>query len=223
MICVRKRLLSFVPCPDSPCAVCGNLAMNEEFGEDLVKAYSCVIKSLVARCEDKESHHGTSKFHSTRLPSISIDDYVKRIAHYFQCSYECFVCSLAYIDLLLQNKSFVLNAYSIHRVILVTVMEGAKFYDDSFFNNEVYAKIGGVPVEELNHLELEFVFLIGFSLVIAPEEYQRIHNDLFRHCRMICHSCHFLCIPYLQCSGPSHTLCYSTHCLSNNQEPTTSM
>lgn len=26
--------------------------MNEEFGEDLVKAYSCVIKSLVARCED---------------------------------------------------------------------------------------------------------------------------------------------------------------------------
>ena len=68
-------------------------------------------------------------------------------------------------------------------------MEGAKFYDDSFFNNEVYAKIGGVPVEELNHLELEFVFLIGFSLVIAPEEYQRIHNDLFRHCRMICHSC----------------------------------
>ena len=52
MICVGKRLLSFVPCPDSPCAVCGNLAMNEEFGEDLVKAYSCVIKSLVARCED---------------------------------------------------------------------------------------------------------------------------------------------------------------------------
>ena len=52
MICVRKRLLSFVPCPDSPCAVCGNLAMNEEFGEDLGKAYSCVIKSLVARCED---------------------------------------------------------------------------------------------------------------------------------------------------------------------------
>ena len=43
-----------------------------------------------------------------------------RISHYFQCSYECFVCSLAYIDLLLQNKSFVLNAYSIHRVILVT-------------------------------------------------------------------------------------------------------
>ena len=68
-------------------------------------------------------------------------------------------------------------------------MEGAKFYDDSFFNNEVYAKIGGVPVEELNHLELEFVFLIGFSLVIAPEEYQRIHNDLFRHCRTICHPC----------------------------------
>ena len=42
------------------------------------------------------------------------------------------------------------------------VMAAAKFYDDSFFNNELYARIGGVSVDELNALELEFVFLINF-------------------------------------------------------------
>ncbi|KNB44295.1 PREG-like protein [Blastocystis sp. subtype 4] len=112
--------------------------MDDEYGESLVKAYICVIKSLVSRCEDvaKSSHNSTSKFHSTRIPSISIDDYVE--------SYECFVCSLAYIDLLLQNPGFVLNGYSVHRVVLTTVMEAAKFYDDSFFNNELYARVGGV-------------------------------------------------------------------------------
>ena len=68
-------------------------------------------------------------------------------------------------------------------------MEAAKFYDDSFFNNELYARVGGVSVDELNDLELEFVFLVSFSLVISPEEYQKIHNELFRHCRDICRQC----------------------------------
>ena len=43
-----------------------------------------------------------------------------RIYKYFQCSHECYVCSLVYIDLLLQNDHFVLNDYSIHRIILTT-------------------------------------------------------------------------------------------------------
>ena len=133
-----------------PSSVLDLLIMDDEYGESLVKAYICVIKSLVSRCEDKSSHNSTSKFHSTRIPSISIDDYVERIMKYFQCSYECFVCSLAYIDLLLQNPGFVLNGYSVHRVVLTTVMEAAKFYDDSFFNNELYARVGGVSVDELN-------------------------------------------------------------------------
>ena len=56
------------------------------------------------------------------------------------------------------------------------VMAAAKFYDDSFFNNELYARIGGVSVDELNALELEFVFLINFSLLITQEEFQKYYN-----------------------------------------------
>ena len=130
-----------------------------------------------------------------------------RIKKYFQCSYECFVCSLAYIDLMIQNPHFVLNAYSIHRTILTTyfqqpqlifsLVEAAKFYDDSFFNNELYARIGGVPVDEMNSLELEFVFLINFSLLITPEVYQKFYNELLVHCKTICSSCRRLplCLP----------------------------
>ena len=116
----------------------------------------------------------------------------RRITKYFQCSYECFVCSLSYIDMLLADH-FVLNAFSVHRTILVSwaflkwvrssVMEAAKFYDDCFFNNEFYARVGGVPVEELNALEMDFLFAIHFSLIVPLDAYQELHNELFLHWR----------------------------------------
>ena len=130
---------------------------------------------------------------------VCLDWLTSRIQKYFQCSYECFVCSLAYIELLLRNQQFVLNSYSIHRVILTTynrnlvlmssMVAAAKFYDDSFFTNDLYARIGGVPVDEMNNLELDFVFLINFSLLITPEEYQKFYNELFTHCMSICSHC----------------------------------
>ena len=197
--------------------------MNDEYGGDLVQAYICIVNRLVSCSQDTESHASSSHFHSLKVPSISVESYVLRIKKYFQCSYECFVCSLAYIDLMIQNPHFVLNAYSIHRTILTTLVEAAKFYDDSFFNNELYARIGGVPVDEMNSLELEFVFLINFSLLITPEVYQKFYNELLVHCKTICSSCHHLHLPYLDlvqpCAKPSY-LCYSNKRCSDDARAT---
>ena len=74
-------------------------------------------------------------------------------------------------------------------VLRSSMVAAAKFYDDSFFTNDLYARIGGVPVDEMNNLELDFVFLINFSLLITPEEYQKFYNELFTHCMSICSHC----------------------------------
>lgn len=68
-------------------------------------------------------------------------------------------------------------------------MSAAKFYDDSFYNNEIYARIGGVLPEELNDLELEFMFLINFTLTISQNEFYRYYCELYSHCDSICSSC----------------------------------
>lgn len=68
-------------------------------------------------------------------------------------------------------------------------MSAAKFYDDNFFTNELYARVGGISVMELNTLELEFVFLINFSLSISQKEFQKYYNELFTHCDSICSLC----------------------------------
>ena len=57
-------------------------------------------------------------------------------------------------------------------------MLAAKFFDDQCYNNTYYAKIGGVPRNEMGILELEFLFLVNFSLYLDPNEYQKYHTEL---------------------------------------------
>lgn len=53
-------------------------------------------------------------------------------------------------------------------------MLAAKFFDDQYFNNAYYAKVGGVPCHEINSLEVEFLFMINFSLFVTTGEYEQV-------------------------------------------------
>lgn len=49
---------------------------------------------------------------------------------------------------------------------------------DVFYTNSRYAKVGGLPPHELNQLELQFLLLNDFRLVIPTDEMQRYGNRL---------------------------------------------
>ena len=57
-------------------------------------------------------------------------------------------------------------------------MLAAKFFDDYFYNNAFYAKLGGVASIEMNSLELEFLQLLNSSLFVSPEVYFKYHAEL---------------------------------------------
>lgn len=46
----------------------------------------------------------------------------------------------------------------------------SKFFSDVFYTNSRYAKVGGLPLVELNHLELQFLLLNDFRLAVPLEE-----------------------------------------------------
>jgi len=52
-----------------------------------------------AQCERQDNtQHCLRVFYSSRAPDVSIEDYVLRLWKYFQCSEECFVVALVYLD-----------------------------------------------------------------------------------------------------------------------------
>ena len=86
--------------------------------------------------------------------------------------------ALVYIDRLIQRNSLLLTSLNVHRIIITAVMLAAKFFDDQYFNNAYYAKVGGVPLGEVNALELDFLFSINFSLHTPTDVFEKYYAEL---------------------------------------------
>ena len=89
--------------------------------------------------------------------------------------------ALIYIDRLIRRNNFLLTELNVHRVVITAVLLAAKFFDDAYYNNAYYAKVGGVLVSEMNGLEVDFLFRIHFSLHVTPELFHKYRAELMSH------------------------------------------
>jgi len=153
-------------------------------GQAIVQVLATVLERLVsANSHISSSHQEDTKFHAARAPAIGVLQYLERIQKYAACSKECFIFALIYIDRFIQRNHFVLTDLNVHRVVITAVLLAAKFFDDAYYNNAYYAKVGGVLTSEMNTLECEFLFKIDFSLRVVPEEFEKYSAELIAHSR----------------------------------------
>lgn len=152
-------------------------------GLAIVRVLSAVLDRLVhANATVARSDPGqVTKFHAMKAPGIAIEQYLERIHKYASCSNECFILALIYIDRLIQRNNFLLTELNVHRVVISAVLLAAKFFDDAYYNNAYYAKVGGVLVSEMNGLEVEFLFRINFSLHVLPDVFEKYRAELLSH------------------------------------------
>jgi hypothetical protein len=175
-------------------------------GAALVRVLSTVLDGLVcANAALAAADPGqVTKFHALKAPGIGVHQYLERyVSHlkhlsydtanrispsclyrihkYASCSNECFVLALVYIDRLIQRNNFLLTELNVHRVVITAVLLAAKFFDDAYYNNAYYAKVGGVLVSEMNGLEVDFLFRINFSLHVTPELFHKYRAELVSH------------------------------------------
>lgn len=85
---------------------------------------------------------------------------------------------MIYIDRLIQRNNFLLTELNVHRVVITAILLAAKFFDDAYYNNCYYAKVGGVLVAEMNGLEVDFLFRINFSLHVTPDVFEKYRTQL---------------------------------------------
>ncbi|KAH7930243.1 cyclin-domain-containing protein [Leucogyrophana mollusca] len=123
-------------------------------------------------------------FHARNIPTIALDAYLLRILRYCPTTNEVFLALLVYFDRMSRlasdatERTFVIDSYNVHRLVIAGVTVASKFFSDVFYTNSRYAKVGGLPQAELNQLELQFLLLNDFRLVISTEEMQRYAEQL---------------------------------------------
>lgn len=153
-------------------------------GEAIVQVLAAVLERLVSansHLSSSSTHQEQTHFHAQRAPAIGMLQYLERIHKYASCSKECFIIALIYIDRLIQRNNFLLTTLNVHRVVITSILLAAKFFDDAYYNNAYYAKVGGVLVEEMNNLETQFLFKIDFSLRVLPEVFEKYEAELVSH------------------------------------------
>lgn len=152
-------------------------------GMAIVQVLAAVLDRLVgANASIARADPGQiTKFHALKAPGIRIQQYLERVHKYASCSNECFILALIYIDRLIQRNNFLLTELNVHRVVITAILLAAKFFDDAYYNNAYYAKVGGVLVLEMNGLEVDFLFRINFSLHVTPDLFSKYHAELASH------------------------------------------
>ena len=146
--------------------------------------------------DDVEKSPKIYLFDSQFLPDVTISDYLKRIVQYSNCSTEVIIQSLIHISRISRDKSQIsVNSISIHRLLLTAILCTAKFFDDVYFNNISFSKMGGIPLNELNSLEIEFLALINFEFLIDYDNYIGFYNTMFRNDLHNFCNCHVGLVP----------------------------
>ncbi|KAF8067450.1 hypothetical protein N665_1153s0018 [Sinapis alba] len=158
---------------DEPDLVVGQDLPTEAATPRVLTIISHVMEKLVARNEwlakqTKVFGKSLEAFHGVRAPSISIAKYLERIYKYTKCSPSCFVVGYAYIDRLAhKHPASLVVSLNVHRLLVTCVMIASKMLDDVHYNNEFYARVGGVSNADLNKMELELLFLLDFRVTVS--------------------------------------------------------
>ncbi|KAK8134004.1 nuc-1 negative regulatory protein preg [Apiospora sp. TS-2023a] len=152
--------------------------------EDMVVLISNMLSELIETNDSiamKNSH--LTRFHSRTAPGISVLDYLHRLAKHATLSPPLLLSMVYYIDRLCAlYPDFTINTLTVHRFLITAATVAGKGLSDSFWNNTFYAKVGGVKVQELKLLELEFLYRVDWKIVPNPEVLVAYYKGLIERC-----------------------------------------
>ncbi|KAG1789352.1 cyclin-domain-containing protein [Suillus variegatus] len=150
--------------------------------DDLALLIANMLERLIAH-NDKIPllPESLTRFHSRTVPNISVLDYLRRIIKWTKVEKSCLLLTLHYVDQICARMPlFTLSSLTCHRFIIASITVCSKGLCDSFCTNALYARVGGIPVPELNILEREFLHAIDWRLMCTREVLQEYYINLIR-------------------------------------------
>lgn len=120
-----------------------------------------------------------TSFKSCRVPSISLGAYISRIIRSKLMSTQSLIVAIMYLKRFIDNTEVgFFNYLTVHRIVLIAILIASKYVDDELYTNKDYARLGGIDLENMNSMELEFLFRVGFSLYIEQGEYNQLCDEI---------------------------------------------
>ena len=116
------------------------------------------------------------KFFSLYIPTISIYDYIYRIIKFTQINISTLIISFVQLNNYLKKSKNYLSLNNFFNLYITSCLINAKFYEDKCFPLSIFAKVGGITIEELEIFEFEFYHRLNFSLYMREDLYNSYYN-----------------------------------------------
>ncbi|QHN85176.1 Cyclin [Arachis hypogaea] len=146
--------------------------------ERSIKKNDKLVMMISSKRNNNKKENNITVFHGSKAPKLSITRYMERILKYARCSSSCFVIAQIYIDRYFSKNGGYLTSFNAHRLLVTSLLVAVKFVDDRYFSNAYYAQVGGISTQEMNRMELEFLFSLEFRLFVTTEMFVKYCENL---------------------------------------------
>lgn len=122
----------------------------------------------------------SSFFSLTALPSISLNDYIKRIITITGVKESTVISSLIYIDRMCCKGKIKLSEYNIHTLTFISMYLSIKMNEDELYGDEFYANVAGMSTQEMSKLSFVFKTVVDNDLCMSEKEYKYYEDYILR-------------------------------------------
>ena len=111
-----------------------------------------------------------------KAPYISPLDYLVHFIKFCKPITSCYIetCILINRFIKIIDRCDIFNQFTFHRIFLTAFVIATKYYDDYYFSNKYYARVGGIATSHLNSLEITFLKILNFNLFTTMEEFSHV-------------------------------------------------
>lgn len=159
--------------------------LNNDQKNDIIpiKTIEIIADLLNNICEENKDksenvNNKIAPFMTINIPSMSIKDYLLRLLNFTKINESTIIIILIYIDRICKINNFQINYRNIYKLIISSMIIAIKYNEDNYYSSEIYSKLGGISIKELNYLEFNFLILIKFSLFIEDDLFSKYYDNL---------------------------------------------
>ena len=164
--------------------------------EALIQTIALIINDIIEENEDNTSknlknieYKHESIFIGKGTPSISIEDYLKRIIKYTNLEESTLLICLIYLDRFINKTNTHLLRSNIHRLIISSAVLAIKYNEDDIYDNNLYSRVGGISAQEFCKLELEFVKGLDYNLFVDEDFFDKYDSYIYKFNCMYVNQC----------------------------------
>ena len=157
--------------------------LNLLTSEQVISYISNYIVNLLIKNKDKIKRNIkdlNDPLYSNKIPMIKIEDYFIRLFKYSQMEISTLILSFIYIKRFIDKENFIIAFNNIFRLIISCTLLAIKFNENRIFKNIIYARIGGIEIEDLNILEFNVFNRLDFNLRVFDNEFYDVIYAIYK-------------------------------------------